>query len=861
MTLYSKIKYIMFAAVILLLSACGGGGGGGNTPKQSNTAFVAKVKALSLNEIRLFKGHLNNTSIIDQPGLDLSNLNSGDLITINIEFEITGDLTDYSLTAQLVPQSVYSLFSQGTTVGEIFNNADGAADQEFVDLGATYISQVTPGVMYATIHTKLPVLKNDETFKVVVSPSIDYLSADNFIDADVETMPMLVDNTELMINKLAEIKAGLAKAPNIILDNDFTALEEGQLFDSNGFSEEPIFESSVNVDLSSFNAEEKIATKIYWVNSKTGVKEQMGLLNSNYGGTPSIASTGFSLVKIPTAGKSSMLIPVSAHIPQQLYAELLAASTNIRDIADTTPRLGHFVLNVAIEDSVTGVVNTGTDYNMYIPLVSQSARAVEKLATEVAKYTVLRAGDINAVCLATGFPDIENGGPDNYTFLSGTVCDEKNKNQSWRYDPETKQIVLEYEKPILSGVNSLGETVVVESESYCLSFTENGNSTETYFEVQPCLTTGLGFALQQFVFKDSKIRWEYGEYYLSYDNVNSSKFITQDATLATNYYTDPNGIDVDPDGRVFSTGKDYSKQWGDADIAQVKLEYGGESYIGYIPVAGVEAKGHVLLTGNMLGRSKELINASFHAGRYMEKKISLTTNNYPDKQVANGAELIVKVFGDETLRLGSIALSTVTDTVNVAQDSAANLLSNNFPIFQKIKPSSTDVVSYTMDQDFLVIQYPVVGLTVKIEGGVRGNFLVTADLGVVDDASTKGISVSAGQTLAISGYLKAVVDAYVLTGVVQANLELINQNILFTTNHSFWSQGALSLDYNMDASLAAALKIIKGDIGGYVEYTVPRWGVPPWKKKRHDFTIFETDYLYNKEWDIFNLTASKQLLL
>lgn len=95
----------------------------------------------------------------------------------------------------------------------------------------------------------------------------------------------------------------------------------------------------------------------------------------------------------------------------------------------------------------------------------------------------------------------------------------------------------------------------------------------------------------------------------------------------------------------------------------------------------------------------------------------------------------------------------------------------------------------------------------------------------------------------VDAYLKGGIDALIAGGGVAGRLELLDVALKAYGNAAFavknykpYLYARAALDYNIDA--------LDGEISAYVFVYVPRWGIPPWKKKTYSKTITSWDGLH-----------------
>lgn len=830
-------------ASVLLITACGGEGGGSKDDQtQSNPNFIAKAETLKFSRIQLYQGHIKDTDRQPIAELDTSSLNSGDLITIDVEFEITGELKEYSLVAQLVPQSIVSLLQPGTTIGEIFNKtAEPPQGESLVDLGGVYINQINPGLLHGVFHVKLPTLKQDTVYQIAVMPSLDYLSSGKPLnDTDIESVPVLLDERKLIVKKLSQVSVKLAQTPNLMVDNDFTEIEIGGGFDANGFSIEPIFQTSVKIDMTTFNDLEEVVLSLSWADP-AGTSFPLGLLISSTDGTPVISTNPHITIK--QTDLPSITVPVVAYTPIKTQSALVKEATYIRDIANQVVKNGEFELTVSYVDS-GGVVAAGSTYRLFIPLVSQDSRPLVLAPNDVVKFDVLRAGNTNLACLSllASATDIDTGllAVDSTNAIVAVNCPvSPNSKMLWRYDVSTKQIIHK----ILDS----------NDDNYCIEVF-GGDFFPNNYHLQKCRykteSPGIPVDAQRFIFEGQKIRLEIAPIYLVviFGSVPQQVGVESDVNVAPDFFTDLNGIDIDANGRLFYVGKFYDRHWGSADLAQASLSFGGESYLDYMPVIGATAEGHAIVSASLFGISADLLNSSFAIKRSLTKKLSVLGNNYPDKEVGNGAEFKVDVLGYSSINLGSIATTNVTETFN-AVEVAQNILSS-VPVIGEIKPEAL-ALTYKMNEKFLETTFIVVVVPVTVEGGIEGN----VDFNVALISPGAGLAVSVTDTFTLSSYIDAKVDALIVASGVVGTIDVINQKLTFSANQGFSTPGVNTLSFNMGASLDTELKLLKGEISAFVEYYTYDCCIPPWKKVKKDTVIYSSDYLFNKKWTIFDGNA------
>ncbi|MDH5354476.1 MAG: hypothetical protein OEY09_08550 [Gammaproteobacteria bacterium] len=850
----SKILVVM--ATLTLLSACGGGGGSGSggpggSPAESNPDFIAKAEAISFTQIRLYDGHINPADPAPVE-LDVNTLESGDLITVDVEFEITGSVSEYSLLVQLVPQSVFDQLRTGNTVGEIFP-ADSLQVADFIDLGGAYLDTPQPGIFHGVIHAKLPVLEQDTIYKVLVTPSLEYLSASTPIsNDDILVMPALLDNRQLLVGQLGQVSVKIAEVPNLSIDNEFTQLEIGSKFDVNGFSIEPIFQTSIEVDLTSFAIAENIILSLSWTSSGGGTFP-LGLLTSDVDGNPVISTD--PQFKINSTDATSVTIPVVAYSTNKAQSALLRESTDIRDIADQAVQTGNFNLSVFyIENGLP--VDTGQQHTFSIPLVSQDNSPLVLSDEAAVNFTVLRAGLTNDACVVirnTAFnidtgeliTDVEGELIATPCPAAGTVVPDE---MLWRYDLTTKQFISK-EKDL-------------NNNNYCIAWADQPPSSNFFpldFNLRKCAfeTSAPGTAIisQRFIFDGQKIRLEEIPAYLEVIITTSfTKEVTavfyQDLNFiptTADFFTNTNGVEIDQFGRIFYVGKFYDRGWGNADTARVDLSFGGESYVDYYPVIGATTEGHATLSTSLLGINANLIDTNFGIKRYFSKKISVLGINTPDVEAGDGAQLTIDIAGFTAFKAGSITRKTITDSY-LLSDPVGDVL---FGV-PKITDREAAPIQFKVNEDFVNTTVLVSVIPVTIKGGVDG----TADVKIKLTSPEVGFQVAVTEAFKLSGFL----SAQVLAAGVEGKLTVIDQSLTFAAGGGFGVDTTFpsKLTFEINSSLIAKMKLLKGELTAFVEYPSLCCFPPKVKTRKKEKVLYSSDFLFNQDWEIYskNITAT-----
>jgi len=859
----NHMRITILLAAFSLLTACGGGGSGGSAddPAVSNPVFLTKAEAVDFSRIRLYEGHVNEGDKIFSE-LDVSNLSSGDLITVDVEFEITGDLDDYALLVQLVPQSIYSQFNQGSTIGEIIN-ANAQQDEDFIDLGGAYIDEVQPGLLHGVVHAKLPNLSQDATYRILVTPSLGFLSSGKAINNnDVETVPVLFDNRELVISKLEVVSAKIASVPNPVIDNEFTQLEIGGLFDENDHSVEPVFQTSIEIDVTSFNETEIIALSLTY-EDPSGSPVAMGLLSSGIIGVNGVvimngivSMNGF--YEITQKSETSITIPVVAYATLQSQAAMLAQATNITDIADQLVSSGDFKLKVfRVENGVN--IDTGQAHLFSIPLVSQDNRALVFTSDNVINFSVLRAGPTNSACLliTPAAFDIDTGimGPGSHDILASACPASPGDAYLWRYDFATKQFISKEvdDDGDSHCITAIDEPVVTQGLLQQSNIRTLLLGTFTDVEAAKCEFQTVGFGVpagtavetQMFGFEGNKIRFLPQSRYLNVSAINTANvdvdiISLSDPELALDFFSSANGVDIDQYGRLFYIGKFYDRGWGSDELARVNLSYGGESFLDYLPVLGTTTQGHLTLSASLFGDSVDLMDVNFAHKRYLSKQISSVTGNIYPVNVGNGAEFSVDVAGFTAQKFGGITTRTVTESFNPLDNIRTRL--NQEPVNEVVDAS----YKRTIDETFVDYTVAVFAIPVSIKGGITGDLDFRAQL------SSQGIGVDGviSELMSLNGFLEA--TAAFVAGV-DGEIEIINQRLDYSAGGKFEATTDLppELTFNINSSLDASLSLIKANVTAFLNYPSPCWCVPPYKIKKKETLLYSSPYLFDDQWSAY----------
>lgn len=848
LTKNNSLKMIVLAVLLTLLSACGGGGSGGGGVA-SNPDFIAKAEAVSFSRIELYEGHVN-VGDINAITLDTGNLKSGELITIDVELEVTGDLTDYGLAIQLIPQSVFSLLAEGNNIADIFPD-NSQQVEDFIDLGGVYIDVVQPGVLHGVLHAKLPVLQQDTVYKILITPSLEYLSSGQDINTnDIQIMPAFLDNNELSISKLDAISVKIVAAPDVTVDNEFTQLEIGGGFDKNGFSIEPVFQTSVKVDMTTFAVSEEIVFTLSW-QQPGGGSFPLGLLTSDVDSNPVISTEAHFIIKKTDA--TSVTIPVVAYATELVQGVLLKQATNIRDIADQQVTTGDFTLAVKHVDNGVNI-DTGIQHVFSIPLVSQNNSPLVLASAQVVGFTVLRAGNTNEACLTIRNTSYNIDGPGStlVTDVAGEIiaftCPATGEvvggDQTWRYDLATKQIISKDKD--------------INGDDYCIEWVDQGTGEffPNDFNLRKCefdsASPEIGHVTQRFIFEGNKLRLETTPLYVDVifsTSLTKEVTLSQDAVTTTDIFRNTNGVDIDQYGRVFYVGKFYDRSWGNVNTAQAHLSYGGEAYVDLLPVTGATAQGHAKASAALFGSSTDLVDTSFVLKRYFPKKISVLGNNFPDVVVGNGAALNIDIAGfSSVVDLGGIVETTIT-----GNNDPAEVVGNILFGMPEITDRTATPVQFKLTTPIVNTTFVVGFIPVTVKGEARN----TADIKILLTSPGVGFDVNVVQSFDVKG----VVSAQIIAAGIEGAMTLVDQSITYSVNGGFATSAEpdpTKLTFEMGSSLVAQLKLLQGEIIAFVEY--PSLTLKGYVTKKKEKVIYSSPYLFNDDWVVFSKNINTTII-
>lgn len=827
-------KPLILLLITLVLASCGGGSDD-TSPKdnsnESNLEFVAKAQAISFNSVELYEGYVSLDDV-NRAGLNVQNLESGQLISIEIGFELLGDLDDYSLTVQLVPENILNNLGQGDTLGEL---TDGKATTLKLDgvetLGSVYIDKIQSGQMNAIVQAKLPVLEEGQEYKIVVTPSLYYLSSGKyFSEADANIVPLYIDDRMVVINKLDKVKVEIVNLPELEEDNEFTRLEQGGKFDTEGYAIDPVFQTSIKLDVTTFNKSEEVSLLLTWAHPVSGLSLPVGLLSSDANGNPVISDNARFTIRPGDA--TFVTLPVVAYAPVKTQVELLKQAINIKDIADQNAVNGEFSLEVFYDDAGTDV-SAGRAYSLTLPLVSQNNRVIANDVNEVIGFSALRAGESSTACLFAPV-DIDSGQFNvNSTpeILASNCTVTPDDNSLWRYDVASKHYI--------------NKATDFEGNNYCITAFGLGILPDSY-HLEICRfddQSNTAIVAQRFILEEEKIRLQQFPAYLDVvfsAALNKAVQLEYDVAFADNFST----FSINSDGRIFYAANFVDRIWGDKDSAAVTLSYGGESFADYLPVIGTTTQGHATFTASLLGKSADIFDARFAIKKHLPKKISITGNNSPDVEVENGAKLDIDVIGGfSAVHLGGLTKSTITETY-----SSSDVTSVIFANVPDIATINKKIPVTTMDIGFLDIRFTVIVVPIQIKGGIKG------DVGFDVKLSTPGLGLDVAviDTFKLSGYLKATADLLLASATLDATIDVLDQNITFITKGGFVPEvlPATNILFNFDSSMTMSLKLLKGTVTAEYEYDY-------WLDSGEgEYVIYESDYLFNDSWVIYDESVS-----
>ncbi len=846
-----------------------------------NADYVQKAQSISLNSLNLYQGHveIENPEIIS---LSVDNLQSGDLITIDIEFDAESEVDEYAFAFQLVPTSLVIQLDEGNTMGEVVKQDHLANNgEESISLGSILVEEINHGkTNHAVLHTKLPALAQDIDYQVIVSADINFLASGK--EPQLEELalsPILIDEQILKISRLDSVLVKVIDPPKLLEKNEFTHLEIEGNFGANGYSVRPIFETSIEVDVTSFNQSERIELSMNWLTSK-GDTVALGLISSDDVGNPMINDK--AIFKIARNGGSSISVPVVAYVTEAGQSEMLAFATSIRDIADKDPESGRFVLNINYIENGNSV-DTGTSYEFDLPLVSQDLRAIKLADTDIINFAVLRAGTLTNACLTLplGALDIDSGflAVDSVNDVVPEKCENPGlpgKRKLWRYDVSTKQFIIQSKD--------------IEGNNYCLTAIDDSvfapkdasNRTPIPFgdfreiRLERCefdvstpfspVAPGTAIHTQRFELVENKVKLIMNNHFL---NVRDDLFapfapidveLIVDETTSSDFFRDTDGLDLDENGRVYNTSDSSIKIAGIEDIAALKLSYSGDAYVDYKPVAGMTVEGKAGLSLNLFGEEITLVGASFTHKRYLSKQLtSLAGNIYP-VSVGNGSLAKFTLLGLESTR-GEIVTSEIDQSYNPAE----NLNTYLQELVDEVNDIGTvDLGNDNFDEELFSIPTSIAGIPFTITGSVEGDLSLKGSL----NQQGFGLNADLESKMAISAVLTAELNLGIAKPGVEGTIEIISKRLTFDSGAEFKAvEPAIALrpqiNFDVHSSLTFDLKALKGDVVAFVKYRSLNFFSDDFMKiVRREKTLYSSGYLLElpKPITLFNGEISAQVI-
>ncbi|MBV1907938.1 MAG: hypothetical protein KUG78_01370 [Kangiellaceae bacterium] len=810
-----------------------------------NEDFVEKAELITLNSINVYDGYIN----IDDAGIlepDFDNLNSGDLLTIDIEFDLSELLVEeYLFRVQLMPQSVVSQFGEGETLGKIMTQDLIANEgEEVIDLGGALVEVEVVGENHALLHAKLPALSQNIEYRIMVTPEVSFLASNNEPQLEeLAIIPVLIKDEVLTINKLDLALVSVIEPPVLLDNNDFTQVEIAGTFDNNGFSSKPIFQSQIDVDVTSFNPTENIELTMSWTTSK-GDTFQLGLLSVDDSGGPVVSDK--AIFEVPRDGGQSIQLPVVAYVTEPTQIQMLAFATPIREIADNVPESANFVLDIKIVDEQGNTGDSAASFDFNLPLVSQDLRAMIQADDDIIKYTVLRAGETNSACLFVPVDidtDLIIAGSNAEVFAA--TCNDPREKQLWRYDRQTLQLI--------------SKVLDTEGGNYCLTLWSDNIFPNTYratrCEFDP-ENNNLGHVNQRFHFEEGEpIESDLVPTYLDVEFSNSTNQVVvldYDILGAPNFFTDSEGVDIDRKGRVFNVGDSQSYQFGDDDIVSVEVSYGGESSINFKPVPGVVAKGNAALTATVFNSTNDLVVANFEYQNHLTKQLTFLAGNLTPVQVKNGAQAKFQLLGVDVATLGEMEESTVSESF-LSSDSAEDAIDD--------APDAGEIVGIDFGNDdyereLFNITIIVYGIPLKVAGSLEGALTLKGDLSEIQPL---GVSADIESNMRLAAVLSASADAGIAEAGIDATITIIDKTLSFDASGQFNASTDLTapkITYTTDVNVELDIDILNGKIEAFVEYYRPCPCLSLVKKVRKEITLYQSPSAFSSHTNFYKGEAT-----
>ncbi len=833
-----------------------------------NPDFVEKVDAVTIGQINLYEGNVNisNRDIVD---LDIDAIKSGDLLTIDIEFEVDTFIDDYAFSIQLVPQSIINQLESGTTLGEMMQD-DYIADvgEITINLGGTKVDLGFTGTAHAVLQTKIPAILQDTKYRLLITPDISFLANDKEPQIEeVALVPAFIDGRLLSVSQLEGVILNVIQPPKLLDTNEFTHLEIASNFDENGFSTKPIFQTSVEVDITSFNSSETIELSMSWTTSK-GDTFQLGLISSDSLGEPAVSEK--ASFQVARDGGKSIRVPVVAYVSESAHTAMVAFATDVRDIADRTPESGQFILDIDYVEN-GGTVDTGVSYEFDLPLVREDLSAQELADEEIINFAVLRAGNTNDgyITIPLSSLDIDTGtlGIDSInSIISEGVAEGATipDRMYWRYDEVTKQLInkvtdingenycmtayheeLIAPKPIQEKILTHG-LVLNEVQLEKCEF-----AVKEPFEIGPPIEPGTALESQRFELTNDKVKLLHNNYFLTVDKLgfaNSDVELIANENIALDIYRNTDGLDLDRNGRVFYVGDYGDYNLGDTDIAGLNLNYGGETFVSYKPVPGIVSRGSADLSLGIFGLNIDIVAANFEYQNHFSKQLTTLSGNLYPVEVGNGSEINFTLLGLPESRGDGITISTITEAYDPFDSMLDYLDSRTNPITIANIDKGTDLFDETLfSQTVLVFGIPLtatgrIGGELSLKGDLTSeNFTVNADLASV---------------FKLTATLEASADAGIAEAGIGVTINIIDKKLTFSGAAGFNAvQPPVPLhpeiQYEVTSSLDLKISVLSGEVVVFVEYWQPCACLSLFKKVRKEKTLFQSDG-FNEEFDVFS---------
>ena len=621
-------------------------------------------------------------------------------------------------------------------------------------------------------------------------------------------------------------------------------------FTADGFSEQPLFETVVPLEVTSFNPEETVELSLRYI-APDGQTFDLGLQGQDAAGAPVVQTR--VRFQVPRDSGASLRLPVVAHASVQAQKFLLGNAVPIRDLGRSKAQLARFEL--ALETISGGQAAAPVTTAFDLPLISQNSRVMQLDSSELNTFQVLRAGPTDLACLSVPSEklDIDSGEipVDGVVDIIAQQCDAARRHMLWREDPVTRQII--------------SKVVDAQDNSYCLTAANKATASGragrdgTIFNpnnlrLERCafhqnspgnlFPPGTAIASQAFRFEGDRLNLEGTNVYVRVNGIGTP---TMDVVLSagvdngTDIFTDANGSHVDSQGRLFRIARSFPLQIGDPDLASIDLEISGEAYLDYLPVIGTTAEGETRVSLSLFGFRQDLIRATAVHKRYMPRLTSVVSGNEFPVEVGNGAEASFELLGLEFGSAGSVDQSTISESFAV-DETISNALGvdTGFGSFPGV-----DFADGDFNQELFSIRFVVFVVPVTIDGGVQGSYRFA----VQPDDSLAGIRLVSTESLDLGGYLEAGIDALIAKATIVGEIDLISQKTDFSATALFVDRSTVlegpRLGFDMQTALKSRLQMLKGDVSAKVEY----WTL--FGKKEKTLPLYSSAQLFSDNWTLF----------